>query len=233
MKVQSNRKFSSTYLGKTLKSIESFKSNKQKIEVVSGYAPSSKDLKLEVLYEHPNLVAWVGKKDERGRVQDAVPIFLSGGRVTALSAGVILLTDISRDIAVENRFAGHNFSLANVGSLKEHINTTYGDITAKYFENRWLNRPLPVSTARFVASRIARILKVNYLTGSKEIDFDKSRIILKSPFTVLTTVKSGVILKDFRQLSFWLGNIWIEAEGLLTSKRPDLMDRSKYFQDKG
>lgn len=209
---------------------------KHKTKVVEGYFPVPSHLELSVLHEIPGLVAWVGRKDENGRVLDASPVFIQDPTkptpLTATRAGIVLLCDMARDFTIENRISKGNFTVGNVDRLETHVKETYGLMTLQYLEKEFASgKPLGTDNARYIAKRLVRILRVNY----PELKFDgvtsKSRIILSKPFTILSRIHSGARIANLAGLALGLGSAWVEAETTLLRKRPELADRSQYFGD--
>lgn len=206
---------------------------KNEIKVVEGNAVSADDRPLEVLYEQPGLCAWVGRKSEEGKILDATPFFIaneSGSKLSSISAGVVLLIDIARDATVENRYNNYSFAMTSVDALSDYIEKTYGETTLKYVRQEYVNRVMsPVST-RFIAKRLARILRVNYLEAASKITTNGNRIRLSDPPTTLVNLRSGIKFGTMAGLAAWLGDCWLEAEVNLLRKHPELQDRSKYFE---
>lgn len=211
---------------------ETFESDKSVVRITEGFAPPAGELPLVMLYEQAGLCAWVGKKDSTGKVLDAAPIFIaneSGTPLTTLEAGMVLLTDFARDVAIDNRFSSGNFIVPGAYNIDDHVKATYGKVTLDYLKHQWVNVRLQPSETKYMASRMARILRINYLPAAKLIKSEKGRVLLDKPFTVLTKVESETILKDLFSLAIWMGEKWIEAESALISRMPHLSDRSSYF----
>lgn len=206
--------------------------NKHKAQVLEGAYTAPDHLPLEVLHEVPELVAFVGRKDDRHRVLDATPIFIAGKEpLTPTRAGIVLLCDMARDFTVENRVAGRNFTLGKVNQLEQHVLAVYGEMTLQYLGHSFLNKALGVENSRFLAKRQVRILRVNYPELGKLATADKSRILLKQPFTVLAKFDPGARFKTLLDLALYLGTAWVQMEAQLLARYPHMADRSKYFGD--
>lgn len=213
--------------------VQGVKPGRKRLVLNEHNVPSPEELKIEVLHEQPNLCAWVGKRAADGKVVDAVPFFLeseTGEPLNPVNVGVVLLVDIARDIAVANRYGNHNFAMTSQGALSGHILDTYGKETLEHLLYEFTTRSVQPESNRFLAKRLARVLKVNYLDAATEIRADGGRVRLEDPPTTLTKLETGVRLKTLPDLALWLGMRWLEAEQNLLRKRPDLRDRSKFFQ---
>lgn len=205
-------------------------SENAKIKLTEGIVPSPKSLKIEVLHEQPGLCAWVGKRNSKGQIVDAIPVFIAGKNLTEITAGTVLLTDLARDLTVEQRLASHNFAVANFRQIAEHFRITYGYTTENIIRQEYLDGPLGAKTAKFLAARFTRILKVNYLEGANLFEQDGARIRLKTPFKLMTRFDSDTRATNMMDLAVWLGQRWLEAENTLLSAYPHLRDRSKLFK---
>lgn len=201
-----------------------------KIKITEGLVPSPKSLRIEILYEQPGLCAWVGKRNSKGQIVDAVPVFTAGKALTDVTAGTVLLTDLARDLTVEQRLANHNFAVANFREISEHFRITYGYTTEKIIYQEYLSGALGAKSAKFLAARFTRILKVNYLEGANLFEQNEARIRLKKPFKLLTRFDSDTKAKNMMEFAVWLGQRWLEAESILLQEHPELADRSLLFK---
>lgn len=205
----------------------------QKVRVLDGNVRVPSQLPMELLAETPGLVAWVGRKTEEGRILDALPVFTArehGRTLTAVQAGIVLLTDLTRDAAAENRFSPDNFTLGNYDQLEEHIFNTYGALTATYMRDEYLHQRLGRKDShRFIAKRMARVLRANYALEAKDLVADKGRLTLTRPPTTLTRFESTESFKSLAGFAKWLGLRFLEADHRLLLKRPKLADRSHLF----
>lgn len=200
--------------------------------VVEGeYLPPA-NLPITVIHETPGLVAWVGVQDEKGRVLDATPIFMRTGEpLTALKAGVVLLTDLARDFTVDNRVKSNNFTLGNRDALPEHFEATYGKVATGYLVNEFLGKPIGIKNARFLAKRLSRILRANWPACGELVKADGRRILLTNPHTVLTNIPAFTQAGTLLELATGLGEMYLSLEAALFDKRPELADRSKFFSE--
>jgi hypothetical protein len=202
-------------------------------ELEGAYAPPA-HLKEQVLHEIPGLAAFVGVKDEKGRVLTAAPIFLSGDTpLTPVRAGIVLLCDLARDFTVENRLGAHNFSLGNADTLDRHVVDAYGKMTLEFLQLRFLGKPLGTQYASFLAKRMIWVLRINYPELKTGACQRNRRIVLEKPFTVLAKFDHRARFDTLLALADSLGTTWMDAEHRLLSKRPELADRARYFGDDG
>jgi hypothetical protein len=201
-----------------------------KIKITEGLVPSPKSLKIEVLHEQPGLCAWVGKRNSKGQIVDAIPVFTAGNALTEVTAGTVLLTDLARDLTVEQRLAGHNFAIANFREIPEHFRVTYGYTTERIINQEYLSGALGPKISKFLAARFTRILKVNYLEGANLFEQNEARIRLKKPFKLLTRFDSDTKARNIMDFAVWLGKRWLEAESTLLQAYPHLSDRSLLFK---
>ena len=206
----------------------------QKARILDGVARVPVSRPLEVLAEKPGLVAWVGRKAEgKDAVLDAFPIFTAreaGETLTTTKAGIVLLTDLARDAATENRFSTASFTLGNYDQLDEHIRVTFGALTHQYLLHEYCSRRLGPDTGRFLARRMGRILRANYNVAYADLVADKTRLVLTKPHTMLTKFDSNERFTTITGFARWLGERWMEAEHRLLTKRPKLEDRSDMFE---
>lgn len=205
-------------------------SENAKIKLTEGLIPSPRALKIEVLHEQPGLCAWVGKRNLKGQIVDAIPIFIAGNSLTEVTAGTVLLTDLARDLTVEHRLASHNFAIANFREIAEHFRVTYGYTTERIIRQEYLSGPLGTKAAKFLSARFTRILKVNYLEGANLFEQNDARIRIKNPFKLMTRFDSDSSSKNMMDLAVWLGQRWLEAESVLLDTYPHLRDRSALFK---
>lgn len=201
-----------------------------KVQVAEGSFAAPDHLSLQVLHEVPGLVAFVGRKDEKNRVLDAVPVF-TDPQLSAVRAGVVLLCDMARDLTIENRLGANNFTLGNVDQLEQHVVSTYSQMTLDYLDHAFLGKPLGVDNSRFLAKRMTRTLRANYPALKKLAAQDKSRIVLKHPFTVLAKFDPNARNATLYRLACYLGETWVGATRTLLAKHPHLADRTQFFGD--
>ena len=208
------------------------KTAERNIRVFPGNAPSPAGIAPTVLYEQPGLVAWVGKRHSSGALVDVVPVFIArenNRSLSATTAGIVLLVDFLRDTTPENRAHSTNFTLPTFDDIEKHIELTWGSVTLDYARHRLIGHRLGTELSHFLAKRIGRVLRVNYLAGSRLVGVDGARIVLTTPHTLLTKFDSNSKFATFRELATYLGTRWLEADARFLAKHPELEDRSRFF----
>lgn len=213
------------------KQVALVKPNTEVVRVHEATYTPPPDIKTKLLHEHKGLCAWVGKERD-DKILDSFPIFTYNELQTKRSVtacGIVLLVDLLRDLQHHTRTI-NNFSLPNKDRISEWLLETHGLVADKYLKQHWFDRRfIGTKNARFIAARIERILKANYLGASSKIDLDGSRIALKKPFTVLCRIDPNTKVNSLYELIELLGNTWCQAEDNLLSRLPELKDRTDFF----
>jgi hypothetical protein len=185
-----------------------------------------KKIELDILYEIPDVCAWIGKKNPEGLVINAIPFFVEGS--TPTSRGLVLLSDLARQIHLENKI-GNKFSVPNKTQVYEDIKQIYGDFTINCLNATYLTNPLTTDTRDGLARYLFRTFKVNFADVGGNLEVDRNKIRIKQPYTKLLSVPSGLKFENLDSLASYLSSSWDSMTQVLSKKLPVVQTRQEIF----
>lgn len=167
----------------------------------------------EKLAEQAMLVRWVGKRDvASGELFKVYPQFILPDELTAPRAGIVLLTQLARNLTLEPKLAYASFNVGNLDDLDRHLTLSFGKATWEHLVRTFTSQKLGNDNAQFLAKQVWSVLRFNHPEEASRLMLDKARIHRERPFKQLTKFSADRRCNTLASLAWLIGTHYVEAQ---------------------